>query len=95
MPEEILKYLPILMPILFLGIFSLAFKRLQKSSKVLMSTMAFVEQKIKDFKNTTFRSYEEESRAKQQLRKELSLEIENRIPSGPARKIIQDKIDFL
>lgn len=92
LPQEILPFLPILIPVM-LVMFGLTF--VSKKAKLYNETINFVDQKIKNFKNQTFRSYEEESRAKQQLRKELLLEIENRVPAGLTRKNLQDRVDIL
>lgn len=52
-----------------------------------------IDKKIVEFKNRTFSSYEEESREKQELRKEL-LKITNNV-SPKLRKMLEVRIDVL
>lgn len=52
-------------------------------------------QKITDFKNRTFTSYEEESAAKQQFRQELLLELENTKFSKGTKKVFETRIDTI
>lgn len=95
MPEEILKYFPIIIPFVIIFIALLSSFRLIKKTKEYNKIINEVDQKIKTFKDKIFRSYEEESREKQQLRRELLLQIENKNLPKMLKKGLEDKINFL
>lgn len=64
-----------------------AFKSIEYSKQL--------QQKIHDFKNRTFSSYEEESKAKQQIRQELLQELEGLSFPKNYKKVFEARIDVI
>lgn len=93
-PEQIIKDLPIIIPIVAVIIFVLLSRGLMSKFNESSKLSEDIDRRISDFKNKTFSSYEEESRAKKILREALLLEIKTKVPSM-YRKIFENKVNIL